>query len=148
VSFEPEDFRRLAASMLQKQCGPAECRTAVGRCYYALFLHARRAFDPLFHFSPAAEAHKEIWTALNNCRAADAREIAAKLDDLRRSRNQADYDWNDPEVGKQSFARLKEIDSRKALVKLKGLLEPGQSDVFFRDLKSGAAASGKPRLKA
>lgn len=64
--FDPEDFRRLAASMLQHKCSAAESRTAISRAYYAAFLLAKQFLEPHFGFEKVAKAHEQVQQAFAN----------------------------------------------------------------------------------
>ena len=71
----------------------ADWRSAVGRAYYAAF-HVARQFllDLRFAVPPDQQAHRYLIYRLTNCGDAAAAGAGLKLDDLRRRRNDADYD--------------------------------------------------------
>jgi uncharacterized protein (UPF0332 family) len=79
--------------------GPTEgeWRSAVSRAYYAAF-HAARDLLTVFGFrAPRADrAHEYLYRRLNNCGLPAARAAAGDLHDLRRLRNEADYDVGVP----------------------------------------------------
>ena len=86
------DFLSLAAN-LANGTTEAEWRTASSRAYYAAFHVARRLLLDLGFRVPRAErAHGYLWLRLSNAGHADVILAGGRLDDLRRHRNQADYD--------------------------------------------------------
>lgn len=84
--------RRLAA-------GPDESdwRSAVSRAYYAAFHVARDLLAALGFQTPRADrAHNYLYARLNNSGDAGVEDVAKRLHELRRRRNQADYDLLPP----------------------------------------------------
>jgi uncharacterized protein (UPF0332 family) len=71
----------------------ARCRSAVSRAYYSAF-HFAKEFLGEFEIivSAGPSGHGEVYRYLFNCGFPTARAAASLLDELRRSRNQADYD--------------------------------------------------------
>jgi uncharacterized protein (UPF0332 family) len=71
----------------------ADLRTAVSRAYYAAFHVARDFLTALGFQTPNGEqAHGYLWLRLSNCGDAKVAQAGHRLKDLRRKRNQADYD--------------------------------------------------------
>jgi uncharacterized protein (UPF0332 family) len=86
------DFLPLATRLAG---GPteAEWRTSVGRSYYAAFHEVRHLFANLGFTVPKGEqAHAYLWLRLSNCGDTQVEQTGVDLSDLRRRRNQADYD--------------------------------------------------------
>lgn len=79
--------------------GPAQCRTAIGRAYYAA-LH--RADDALARWGASCgkgpQKHGLAARFLHATNDPDRMVAAAFLQDLKTLRNRADYDLNDPSV--------------------------------------------------
>lgn len=146
--FDPEDFRRLAARLVQRQCDAAEARTAISRAYYAAFLVVKGLLDPSFRFEKTAECHAQIQMVLVNCDSEDARRISRKLDDLRSIRNRADYDTVDASVNQLANARLEVTKSTRLIQEAKALLSASDAQQWIEQMKSWAVASGKLRLRS
>jgi uncharacterized protein (UPF0332 family) len=86
------DFLPLAKQLAGGADEP-EWRTATSRAYYAAFHVARNLFVALRFVVPHEEkAHVYLYHRLNNCGEAAVQGTANKLNNLRRRRNQADYD--------------------------------------------------------
>jgi uncharacterized protein (UPF0332 family) len=75
----------------------AHWRTAVGRAYYALMLEVRDAMTSWGISQPVpSQVHQMVRRRLFTSSDADAKRIAITLDDLRESRNRADYETEVP----------------------------------------------------
>jgi uncharacterized protein (UPF0332 family) len=75
----------------------ADWRSATSRAYYAAFHKARRLLVKGGFAAPRAEqAHAYLWLRLSNCRHPDVVDAGLALNDLRKARNQADYDVDIP----------------------------------------------------
>src|SRR5436309_2678182 len=86
------DFLPLARS-LTRGGTEAEWRTATSRAYYAVFHTARDLLAGLGFTVPQADrAHEYLYRRLNNCANAGVAAAAKRLHELRRRRNDADYD--------------------------------------------------------
>jgi uncharacterized protein (UPF0332 family) len=86
------DFLPLARS-LARGSTEAEWRTATSRAYYAVFHIARDLLAGLRFAVPQADrAHEYLYRRLNNCGNAAVEAAAKRLHELRRRRNEADYD--------------------------------------------------------
>ena len=71
----------------------AEWRSACSRAYYAAFHVARSLLAGLhFRVAKADRAHSYLWLRLSNAGVLQVTQAARQLNDLRRDRNQADYD--------------------------------------------------------
>src|SRR5581483_5250930 len=90
------DFLRVAR-ILVAAATEEEWRTAVSRAYYAAFHVARTLLvDFGFTVPQADRAHAYLWLRLSNCGEATVAGAGADLTSLRRQRNWADYDMNQP----------------------------------------------------
>jgi uncharacterized protein (UPF0332 family) len=90
------DFLSLA-SRLAVATTEADWRSAVSRAYYAAFHVARQLVSDLGFTVPHADrAHAYLWMRLGNSGEARVQQAAVDLHDLRRRRNQADYDLQPP----------------------------------------------------
>ncbi len=84
--------RRLATAPEE-----SDWRSAVSRAYYAAFHVARDLLAALRFQTPRADrAHNYLYVRLNNCSDAAVENAASQLHELRRRRNQADYDMLPP----------------------------------------------------
>jgi uncharacterized protein (UPF0332 family) len=89
------DFRDYlsVAATLANETTEAEWRSASSRAYYAAFHVARRLLLSLgFRVPHADRAHGYLWLRLSNAGVAEVTSAGGRLNDLRRERNQADYD--------------------------------------------------------
>src|SRR5947209_5019004 len=90
------DFLPLAKS-LAGGTTEAEWRTAASRAYYAVFHAGRELLATLRFGVPHADrAHEYVYRRLNNCGNAGVENAAKIIHQLRRSRNEADYDFPRP----------------------------------------------------
>jgi uncharacterized protein (UPF0332 family) len=86
------DFLALATRLVTAST-EADWRTATSRAYYAVFHTARDLFESLgFRVPRADQAHHYLYLRLYNCANATLRITADDLHNLRRRRNEADYD--------------------------------------------------------
>jgi uncharacterized protein (UPF0332 family) len=75
----------------------ADWRSAVSRAYYAAFHVARRLLSDVGFRVPRGErAHAYLWLRLSNCGDTQAESAGRSLQRLRRNRNEADYDVDQP----------------------------------------------------
>ena len=128
--FDPEDFAKLAARLVQNPCGPADSRTAVSRAYYSAFLYAKKLLDPHFYFSGEGKVHTEIRFLFVNSTREELRNIGHQLDDLRGKRNAADYDLAAEDVNSYHNARIHVGISTRLIEKLKQVFSSGWSSVI------------------
>ena len=145
--FDPEDFRKFAAKILQHQCDEAGCRTAISRCYYAAFLFARNLLDPHFHFSKEGKGHVELRMLFLNATSPESPQIASKLDDLRKKRNDADYDLDDTDVHSQLTARRYEAIAATTIKQIRELLTGPNANTVLAAMKKWGQMSSSPRPK-
>jgi uncharacterized protein (UPF0332 family) len=96
--MSPRDFLNLADTLVMGS-EEAEWRTGMSRAYYAAFHVARALLRQCgFQVPNGEQAHGYIWLRLANCGHPDVQVAASDLKDLRRTRNLADYDLNQPVV--------------------------------------------------
>lgn len=75
----------------------AEWRTAISLAYYAVFHKARSLLQQGgFRVPNAEQAHAYLWLRLSNSGHIDVGNAGELLNDLRRTRNAADYDFAVP----------------------------------------------------
>jgi hypothetical protein len=87
------DFLALAARLVAAS-SEAEWRTGTSRAYYAAFHAARDLFESLgFRVPHADQAHHYLYVRLYNSANAALADAADDLHELRRRRNEADYDF-------------------------------------------------------
>lgn len=86
------EFLEVADGLVQGDT-EGDWRSAVSRAYYAAFHVGRTFLQALgFQVPQAEQAHGFIWLRLSNCNQADLQSTGSGLNDLRKNRNQADYD--------------------------------------------------------
>jgi uncharacterized protein (UPF0332 family) len=91
--MDPRDFLVLA-QQLAAASTEAAWRTAVSRAYYAVFHIARQLLEDLGFRVPLADrAHAYLWLRLSNSGEPNVVQAGQILNDLRRDRNWADYDF-------------------------------------------------------
>jgi len=105
--MDPRDFHSLAARLLAgTSAAAADCRTADGRSYYAVFNvaadHLRRQG---FVIGKGAAAHGEVQKCLSNSGEPALATVASELNDLHTSRNRADYHLGPGDVENLRIAR-------------------------------------------
>jgi len=94
--MEGKDFLELAKK-LQNSDDEASRRTSVSRSYYAIFNHVKDFLKNNGIKLPyAAEAHEKAQQYLSNSGIDEAVDLADDLDNLRRNRNDADYELHSP----------------------------------------------------
>lgn len=75
----------------------ADWHSAISRAYYAAFHKGRRLLLHNGFDAPRGEkAHAYVWLRLYNSQHTDVRSCGQKLNELRRIRNEADYDLHIP----------------------------------------------------
>lgn len=91
-----EDFLRLAEIWIGGST-EGEWRSAVSRAYYAAFHEARQLLSDLgFQVPRGDQAHAYLWMRLSNCGNPQVESAGVDLNTLRRKRNRADYDLDQP----------------------------------------------------
>ena len=112
--MSPRDFLLLAGELSPRET-EACWRSAASRAYYAAFHVARDFLDSLgFAIRQGDQSHAAVYRRLSNSRVADVDHAGNLLIDLRRLRNQADYDLQRP------FAA---VDARKTIQAAERLFE-------------------------
>ncbi len=122
------DFLPIAHLLLVRP-EEASWRSAVSRAYYAAFHGARELLTALrFQVPRADRAHGYLWLRLQNCGNPHLEQIGRDLQELRRLRNEADYDLSRPFV--RSFARSQLQTAEAIILALEGAaLEPVRSQI-------------------
>lgn len=101
--MDPRDFHKLAIR-LAGGSSAADCRTAIGRAYYAVFnVGAQHLRNLGFKVRKGPGAHGEVQLCLANSGDADVMRAASDIGLLHSRRNKADYqldhrDVEDPAV--------------------------------------------------
>jgi uncharacterized protein (UPF0332 family) len=94
--MNPHEFLDLAGE-LATGMSEAEWRSAVSRAYYSAFHTARLLLKRLgFEVPTADRAHAYLWLRLANSGHTIVQRAGNELRDLRRKRNDADYDLERP----------------------------------------------------
>jgi hypothetical protein len=105
--MDPRDFHSFAARLVAgASVAAVECRTAVGRSYYAVFNVAADHIRLLgFRIGKGAAAHGEVQKCLSNSGESALATVASELNDLHTSRNRADYQLGPGDVENVAIAR-------------------------------------------
>jgi uncharacterized protein (UPF0332 family) len=94
--LNPEEFLELADEWASGS-RQGEWRSAASRAYYAVFHVARSILRGAGFTVPDSDrAHGFLWLRLSNAGQPDVIDAAGRLHDLRRWRNEADYDFDRP----------------------------------------------------
>src|SRR3990172_7650835 len=94
--MEGKDFLELAKKF-QNSGIEAERRTSVSRAYYAIFNHVKSSLNNLrIKLPEAAHAHEKMYQYLFNSGLEEAEDLAEELNNLRKRRNDADYELISP----------------------------------------------------
>jgi uncharacterized protein (UPF0332 family) len=94
--MSPRDFLDLAAALITG-AHEAEWRSAVSRGYYAVFHVARTLLRQCGFMVPKGDqAHAYLWLRLSNSGHPDVDQAGQELRELRKMRNEADYDLDFP----------------------------------------------------
>jgi len=89
MSFNWVEYVKLAED-LQKQRGESYLRSSISRAYYGVFCIARNKKG--YKNSRQSNVHWEVINAYKNSSIQDEKYVGKLLDDLRKQRNDADYD--------------------------------------------------------
>lgn len=103
-----DDFIGLATRIVLSGTGNPEARfrSAVSRAYYGAYHLAASFLRGLGAKIPKnSDCHIAVYRLLINSGNAEAQEAARLLDDLRRARNEADYDLDEKRLASQASAR-------------------------------------------
>lgn len=100
----PEGFLNLAENLV-KVSAPAFIRSSISRSYYAFFLTARNWLKCQGIEPKEPTDHKVVAECLQAAATDELRKCGRMLWDMRRLRNQADYDLDDTETERQSLAK-------------------------------------------
>lgn len=105
--MDPQHFLYLAQRLVGHGAHPVEFRSAISRAYYAAFHSGLKLLREMgFSISDNATAHEEVYRHFNNSGDNELAKAATKLNDLRTTRNHADYDLNRTDVEKKENAKM------------------------------------------
>ncbi len=111
-------------------CEP-ECRTAIGRAYYAAFLTALEFLEWMgVRVTNNAQCHTGVQFALNNSGHVILAQVASTLNTLAEFRRTADYDLRDPDVGRLAQADHL-LQSSRTVITLLDILRQNRSTPPF-----------------
>lgn len=122
------DFLTLADILVRGQT-EGEWRSAVSRAYYAAFHEARRLLRDFGFQAPRADqAHAYLWLRLTNCGHASVGLAGSDLNALRRDRNRADYDVEQPFAQQTA---LSHVQSARQIIQIldTARLEPTRTQI-------------------
>jgi hypothetical protein len=106
--MNPEEFDQAALEIVLRSPppGPAWCRTAISRAYFAALNRAAEALAGLgASCGKGPQKHGQAVRFLHATDDPDLKTASATLDHLRTERNRADYDMDDPLVERVAQAR-------------------------------------------
>ena len=89
MSFDPESFYHLAEKLYASDDSESALRTVIGRAYYSAFLIAKK-HSPIN--STSGSVHELVCTFYKNSDDPAKAAIGNRLDNMRKTRNEADYD--------------------------------------------------------
>lgn len=97
--FAWSEFLELAAELGERTGNEAAERTAIGRCYYAVFCTARQVLRSRGERLPGGgAAHVSVWNRFHGTPDLVHRRIADRGRRLRRRRGRADYEDTYPDL--------------------------------------------------
>ena len=81
------------AERLAQRASQGDWRSAISRCYYAVFHYFREFFlSHSLDIGQGGQSHNNLYTGLNNCGIPAVAAIGIRVNDLRLSRVSADYE--------------------------------------------------------
>lgn len=110
MAFDPVGFFRLAEHLYAEQNHEAGYRAVIGRAYYAAMLYARNKAGLS---SKGAGGHETVVRHYKSSSDAKLAAIGNRLDDLRVSRTNSDYECDNIVVSREASACI--IKSRNIL---------------------------------
>lgn len=113
MAFDPVGFFRLAEVIYAEQKNQAGYRATIGRAYYAAFLFARNKAGIS---SKGIDGHKSVVNHYKSKSDANLAAIGNRLDDLRVSRTNSDYECEKDIVSREAGKSL--VQSRDILTVL------------------------------
>ncbi len=103
MAFEPIEFFRLAEYLYSEQKNQAGYRATIGRAYYAAMLSARNKAGLS---SKGANGHETVVKYYKSSSDANLAAIGNRLDDLRVSRTNSDYECDKVVVSRDAGASI------------------------------------------
>jgi hypothetical protein len=115
----------LEIALRTPPAGPAWCRTAIGRAYYATLIVTVESLEAVgVRVSSGPNKHIDASRLLHQSSDAQLRTAAATLDNLKTERHRADYEMNRSDVETITHARRAVQDAKDILAWL---------DAFVKD---------------
>lgn len=115
--MEPSKFCEVAGFLLAARPDAAGVRSAVSRAYYALYhvVSQRLTARGFRLLVKRPECHESVYRILANSSNTQLQAIALSLNELRHSRNRADYDLDDRSIEALDSARVIVEDTSAAI---------------------------------
>ena len=107
--MDPLEFLEVAKAF-SDSVQERQTRTSIGRAYYAVFNHLRQRLEPLKPLPLNAEAHALVVRYLSDAPNQNLKSLGQTLNDLRNSRNTADYNMNVTVDAQQSKLALQRAE--------------------------------------
>src|SRR5262245_12948177 len=128
--MDPITFLDVAAQ-LQSSSSEAERRTAIGRSYYALYNVLRSTLEAqAVPFTQGVEDHRHLTEYLLRCGHRGAARIGTTLRDLRRLRNEANYEMHT--IINRQQSQLAYVQARQAVDRFKALTSTDMQTIIAR----------------
>lgn len=115
--MQPRLFLKLADE-LAKAGGPAECRSAISRAYYAVFNAADLFLDSMGIVRPKGEYHIAVQRRLLGSNDAALVKLGSTLGDLHQERIYADYHLSDARSENKKAAEAAVLKGEKMIAML------------------------------
>ena len=145
--MDPRNFHSLAVRLVAgASAAAAECRTAVGRSYYAVFnVAADHLRQQGFVIGKGAAAHGEVQKCLSNSGDPTLATVASELNDLHTIRNRADYQLGPGDVENLAFARNTAAMAGRLIQYLDTSFGGPDSGAIFATIQKWRRDNGYPR---
>jgi uncharacterized protein (UPF0332 family) len=107
----PREFLDQAERLLEDDAGPADCRSAISRAYYAVFLRGKELLSAWgYPFYPpggnAGKNHGLVKGRFKSVSGTDLEDLGKLLETLHTERKRADYDLHDAEIETAGTAKF------------------------------------------
>jgi hypothetical protein len=127
--MDPRDFLSVAAKLVAgPNPSPADCRTVIGRSYYAALNVVAAIVDELnIPRDKSKESHKEVTDLVANSHDRNLKAACDSIANQKMLRNRADYDMSNRDVETVQKASMALLLAKDAIRKVDGVrLNPDQ----------------------
>jgi len=124
--MESEAFLELARELSERADSEAALRTSVNRSYFALFNSMASFIEAHGERMPKSDSkHETVRKYLFECGISEVRKLSTDLHDLRRDRNEADYDLKSYRFTEPNTAPLLFFKARRAFNSFRQIIKNG-----------------------